>query len=576
MALTLSGVATSCVDHDYDLSKDIDLTINVGGDPTLPTSSTDHYTMAQILDLDEHSSIKPDGAEYGMAAGDYVLVQGADPTNTTVSIPRQNMNDVRCNSTSVTVPFVGAGQGGTATATLSNLVNDVSIADSQFDESVKSISSATSDIDVNFRITAKTSGSFTGSFTFEPGFTVDFPATWTISVTDATLASFTSVQGSKLVFTKAHTVNANSTLNLPVKVVEVDLRNVEAGQGLYAPGRFRLDEQIVTNGPVTLTSSALAAGQTTNIEFSIEPQVPYAEILSVTGCIDPNIKIEASEFAINDIPDFLKEPGNNLDIENPRVLLTVVNDSPVEVDVNCRLLSTDENGDTKQVWIGSGHGTDPVIIAASTTSVICVSRTGSGAPQGGVNVAVPGLGDLIRTIPQTISIDNISAKVPSTKEFTFGLGQDYPLNIDYKAIVPLAFGPDLQFIYTTDQTGWDEDLDKYSFKKVVATVEASNSAPLDMVPEVIALDYNGNPMTDIGATVEGTISAGTIEAPSSSTLKVTITSTAKNIGNLDGVRFSFRASCPADMAGKALNENQALRFTNIKLKIIGGVGVDLN
>ena len=30
------------------------------------------------------------------------------------------------------------------------------------------------------------------------------------------------------------------------------------------------------------------------------------------------------------------------------------------------------------------------------------------------------------------------------------------------------------------------------------------------------------------------------------------------------------------MAGKALNENQALRFTNIKFKILGGVGVDLN
>ena len=313
-----------------------------------------------------------------------------------------------------------------------------------------------------------------------------------------------------------------------------------------------------------------------NVDFEINPEVPTAEILTVTGCIDPNVTIDPSQFAINDVPDFLKEPGNNLDIENPRVLLTVTNDSPVEINVNCRLIAFDENGDTQEVWIGSDHDTAPVTIAASTTSVICVSRTGEGAPQGGTNVAVPGLGNLIKTIPQTIKVDNITAKVLTNKEFTFTLGYDYNLNVDYKAIVPLAFGSDLQFVYTTDQTGWDEDLDKYSFKKAIATVDVSNTVPLDMTPEVIALDRNGNPINDVEATVEGTVAAGTMDNPTTTSLKVTLTSSAKNIGNLDGVRFTFRATCPADMAGKALNENQALRFTNIKFKILGGVGVDLN
>jgi len=575
LALALTGVATSCVDHDYDLSKDIDLTISVGGDLALPSSSTDSYTMAQILDLDEHSSIQPVGAEYGLSEGDYVLVQGADPTNTTVSIPRQKMTDIRCNPTIVTVPFAGTA-AGKATVTLSNLINDVSIADSQFDEDVKSISQATTNIGINFRITAKTSGSLSGTFTFEPGFTVEFPSTWTIQINDATLASYAKVTGSKLTFTKAHTVNSSSALELPVKVTAVDLRNVAEGQGLYAPGRFRLEEKIVTSGPVTFASNQTSAGSTSNVEFEISPLIPSAEILSVTGCITPDINITSSEFAINDVPDFLKEPGNNLDIENPQVHLTIINESPVEVNVNCRLLALDENGATQEVWIGDAHGTAPITIAASATSHICVSRLGTGAPQDGVNVAVPDLGRLIATIPRTITVDNVSAKVPDDKEFTFVLGHDYNINVDYKAVVPLAFGPELQFVYTTDEKGWDEDLEKYSFKQVVATLDVTNTVPLDMVPEVIALDHQGNPINDVEAIVDGTVAAGTIDSPTSTTLKVTLQSSADNIGNLDGVRFTFRASCPEAMTGKHLNQNQALRFTNIKLKIIGGVGVDLN
>ena len=89
---------TACVDHDYDLSKDIDLTVTLGGNElTLPTSSTDVYTMAQILDLDpENSSIKPveTQGQYGLNKGDYVLTQTGDPSESTVSIDAVNLSDI--------------------------------------------------------------------------------------------------------------------------------------------------------------------------------------------------------------------------------------------------------------------------------------------------------------------------------------------------------------------------------------------------------------------------------------------------------------------------------------------------
>ena len=42
----------SCVDNTYDLSKDIDLTISVGGDElTIPIGGTEQISLAKMLDF---------------------------------------------------------------------------------------------------------------------------------------------------------------------------------------------------------------------------------------------------------------------------------------------------------------------------------------------------------------------------------------------------------------------------------------------------------------------------------------------------------------------------------------------
>ena len=79
-----------CVDHGYDLSQDIDMTMEFGGNLTLPPSSVAPYSMKKIMNLpdDGSSSIRPDGALYGLSAGDYVLVQSGSGSSTTFSSTR--------------------------------------------------------------------------------------------------------------------------------------------------------------------------------------------------------------------------------------------------------------------------------------------------------------------------------------------------------------------------------------------------------------------------------------------------------------------------------------------------------
>lgn len=576
----LSGLmavaATSCVDNDYDLSKDIDLTINVGGDLTVPSSSTDRYSMAQILDLDQNSSIKPDGQLYGYSEGDYVLVQSGNSTNSSVTIPRQQLSDVDCNSGMASVSFVGIGSAEVIDINVDEIVNAISVEEDDIDLSIVSISKAVSDIKVNFDITPSKIGNLSGTAFFKPGFTVTFPKGWDIAISDPAVASNFRVDGNVVTFIREVSVSLGSSFRLPIVINGIDLTEVPAGQGLYEPGKFRLNDRIVSRGPIGVIVGDLPLGQQATINFDIVPSVPEAEILEVTGSLNPKIDIAQSSFQITDVPDFLREPGNNLDITNPQVRLTVSNQSPVEINLNGRIIATDENGDQRSVWIGSDHGTAPILIAGNATTEICISRTGENVPSGAVNVVVPTLGNLISTIPDRIAIDDVDAKVPAGKEYTFILGSTYDVAVDYQAIVPLAFGSDLEFVYSTDETDWNEDLDKYSFHEALVTFSVENTVPLDMVPQVIALDRNGREMTDIVATVEGTVKAGTIQSPVSTDMKVRLSSTARNLGELDGVRLTFKATCPESMSGIPLNEEQALRFTAIKIKILGGVNVDLN
>ena len=82
-ALGLIGL-NSClkVDETYDLDKDFDMTITVGGDLTVPGSSTEKIVLSDLLDLEDNSVIKVNNS-----AGDYYLVQDGETSNTDVKVP---------------------------------------------------------------------------------------------------------------------------------------------------------------------------------------------------------------------------------------------------------------------------------------------------------------------------------------------------------------------------------------------------------------------------------------------------------------------------------------------------------
>ena len=82
-AIGLIGL-NSClrVDDTYDLEKDIDMTITVGGDLSIPGSNTEGIKLADLLDLEEDGVIQAD------ANGDYHLLQNGDRAETDVMVKK--------------------------------------------------------------------------------------------------------------------------------------------------------------------------------------------------------------------------------------------------------------------------------------------------------------------------------------------------------------------------------------------------------------------------------------------------------------------------------------------------------
>lgn len=575
MGVSVAMGLGSCIDEDYDLSKDIDMTVQIGSEGfTLPASDTEPYTLSQILNLDETSSIKcVKAGQYGLAEGDYVLVQSGESEPSTVEIEKIALDGLEGSTTETPLDEFRFFGDGRVTVDVDGAPTQIKIEEDNVTRELVSLKSAETAVYIEFEIGFR-SNDYSGNVIIEQGFKALFDPSWTLEVRDAATASFLRMEnGNTAVFTREMAVNTASTITVRLLLTNVDLAKAP-GQGLIEPGHFRLECDVKTIGQVSIDGTGMQPGQTANLDLVTTTRPTDAELLAITGVVDPKIDIEPTIIHINDIPDFLASEENVLDVENPRISFSVYNSSPVSINLNAVLRAVDKNGSSRIIGLGNENSTDPIVIAADRTTDFVISRKPI-ALNGAENIVVPDLGELIKTIPDQIYFEDIKAKA-LPQEVTMVLGTAFDYECNYEAVIPLAFGADLKLHYTHEELDWDEDLHKYNFNQVLITVDVINTLPVNLAPSVLALDRNGNEITNIIAEVEGMAAAGTVDSPAVSPLKITLRSEAANLGELDGVRLVFDGTTDAAHVGENLNKAQSVEFDNVLVKIIGGVTIDLN
>lgn len=554
----LSSCMLSCVDSEYDLSKDLDMTVTVGGENlTIPASNTKNITLEKIFDLNEESTVKAD------ANGNYTLSQTGKGSDTRVSIEEITIksSEIALQSARTELNYMMLPSG-----TLEATVNDktsFSIDKRNITTDVTKLYS--SDVIMPASLLMNVEGS--NSLTLKKGFQIEFPDYMTITTTDQRV----KIVGSVLTFIQDINVSQTSPLKIFLNITHIDFESMGEGKGLVAPGHLVIADDIKISGTSTTTGGS-AIQMIMNTAFKIDE----IQLTQVTAQVDPEINVSIDPITINNLPDFLKDEKVKIDMTDPKIYLTVSNTSPVEVNFSGVLKSYKGGKLLASVPVGQSPNLITIPGNQPDEYIICLHRLNNHVEGADASVTVENLNDLIETIPDEIRMDNIEAKA-SDKRCTIVLGSTYNVKTDYEINAPLQFNEGTNIVYSDVIDNWNKDVKDLSVKEVVITMDAQNSIPLTMNMEVKAINKNGTVLNSISTEVSSQIAAGTMENAKVTPLKITLKSTDANaFKELDGLKYEVSATSSAETSGKVLNKNQYLRLENMTIKIKGGVTVDMN
>lgn len=559
----------SCVDNKYDLDKDIDMTINVGGEHlTIPAGSSDTAYLSKIIEVEEGDILQPDAATrvYHLTKRDDIDVDPTTVKEVTISSANTDLKQ----------ELVGSDDGGSGSKTTElDVKNNLRAEASDIDEALIELGA----------LGAKTPTSLTLAFEFLNTGNLTFGSVTAknleIQLPDFLMFEKGEVEeGNKLILNNEELKNAQKVLH----VIGYQFGR-KAGEG-EIPDKNRT---ITINGLVTMQGQVVTSGINGSGSLTMTLDVTLEEMTanSVTGVIQPEIKAETTNIELNDLPDFLKDEETRMDITNPVILLRAENqlETPVEVDAVLTPMKGNAQIDGKEVKVGSGYGKTPVVLA-SGKNVIALSRTGECTIEGVTsNVKVEDINDLLETIPDDIEVD-LQPVVRNEGYYTAELGRAYEMPSSYEVDVPLSFEQNLNIVYNDSVQDLNKDLndlDKVILKKANVLLTVDNAIPLklQLKPEnVLIKDVYGNELTAVKKTIEEDkqyVTESTDgEKPVTSELVLNLTSEdTAFLSKIDRICFKLTA-VPGSATGVPLKDTQWLKVTSIKLSVPGGVNVDLN
>lgn len=615
LCLLATGTMVACVDDEYDLSKDIDMTVTVGGaNLVIPASSTEPITLKKIFDLgdDEDQALKTAqaGNEFGLLEGDYYLHEKSEGKENSSSITVDPVTvdfEEKDHQTDQSLEFVNPNSFGLGI----NVPDLKEVVDlwSHFELKQDEVTGQLRELDwleLDIPMTLKLSfdkKTTVAQLYIQKDFSITFPEYVTI-VSESADWKVTE-GGNKVEASKEIPCGRAKGAELKVRIVKVDFEKFLQNENPLTPGtknpdgtynddgRFYVDMRIHANGYMALYGEDFPASDpSVKVHVYVNAHMETASLYKVKGQVDPNFNVNIDPVDFVDIPDFLNDPETNIDLSNPRIFLTITNGAPVEMGINAVLKPLDENGDVMKkngkdvvIAIGKENGTEELLIDAATTSmgdvymskttVLELSRTGGVTRLGAKGIKIDNLSDLVARVPAKIKVEDVKP-VAGVKPIILKLGKTYDVNTEYEIIAPLAFGEDLNFVYRDTLNGWQEDLDGFELSCVEVELTASNQIPMQMTLDAVPLDADGNELADVQVEVTGNIPAGNGQEAKENTLKIALTATGGTIRELDGLQLMVVGKSTPESAGKAINENQTLQIKGVKLRIKDGITLDLN
>lgn len=564
----------SCVDNKYDLDKDIDMTINVGGEHlTIPAGSSDTAYLSKIIEVEEGDILQPDAATrvYHLTKKDDIDVEPTTVKEVTISETTTKLEETKIVNTTSSLINEDVTEG-------INTLGDFKAESNNIDEALKELGAlyAKTPVDLILTIDFANTGDLSFAKVKANNLKIIFPDYIVFKAEEG-------IQGHELILDGQVLSENGSSYSRTLKVEGYKFSE-NAGVG-----RKPNEGTLTIEGVISMEGEVVTSGVSGTGILSLVPKTVLREMTanSVTGVIQPEIKAETTNIELNDLPDFLKDEETRMDITNPVILLRAENqlETPVEVDAVLTPMKGNAQIDGKEVKVGSGYGKTPVVLA-SGKNVIALSRTGECTIEGVTsNVKVEDINNLLETIPDDIEVD-LQPVVRNEGYYTAELGRAYEMPSSYEVDVPLSFEQNLNIVYNDSVQDLNKDLndlDKVILKKANVLLTVDNAIPLklQLKPEnVLIKDVYGNELTAVKKTIEEDkqyVTESTDgEKPVTSELVLNLTSEdTAFLSKIDRICFKLTA-VPGSATGVPLKDTQWLKVTSIKLSVPGGVNVDLN
>lgn len=481
----------SCVDNKYDLDKDIDMTVNVGGEHlTIPAGSSDTAYLSKIIEVEEGDILQPDATTrvYHLTKKDDINVEPTTVNEVTISSA----------NTDLTKELVGTGSSASASITTDlEEENNLTAKASDIDEALIELGALGAETPVSLTLTFEFLN--TGNLTFGSVTAKNLE----IQLPDFLMFEKGEVEeGNKLILNDEELKNAQKVLH----VIGYEFGE-KAGEG-EKPDENRT---ITIDGKVTMKGQVVTSGIGGSGSLTMAMHVTLGEMTanSVTGVIQPNIEAENAKIELNDLPDFLKDEETRLDITNPVILLIAENPlaTPVQIDAVLTPMKNNTQIEGKEVKIGEGYDKKPIELAPNKKNLIALSRTGESSIEEATNVKVEDINNLLETIPDDIEV-KLKPVVRKKDYYTAELGIAYEMPSSYEVDVPLSFEQGLNIVYNDSIQDLNKDLndlDKVGLKNVKVILSVDNAIPLKLqlkAENVQIKDVYGNELSAVKKTIE--------------------------------------------------------------------------
>ena len=600
---------TACVNEEYDLSKGIDTTINVNGDISAPLGSTEKILIGDFFEID------PQNSAISVVDGDYVLSLSGDMVRHDIDVPELGISGISVGNSenpggyriNMDIPDTQPVEG----VQIPDRTYEFTVAGEketaiEINEEVPEYIAGIGKIELNSVMSismrlSRDDGRSEGEITIGEGFSLVFPDYITI-VKEGGSVDYEVLDGNVVRFASSASLTPSAPLGFRLGIAGIDFGRMPEGQGLVN-GRIVIDD-IIGMQDVSISANARSFGEVisdlpSSLSIDIDMSVSDIEIETVEVVFNPEITVDDQTVEIGEMPEFLSEEGNRLDLYSPVITLMVTNDSPVSAVLQADITSYSNDSQTASIHLGNedAGAADAVVLRSGVTPVYIVRRA-EDVPDGPVAatndpviIVRDDLSELIATIPDKMTVSDIDVRVlQETIEFDLVNAPDkYSFSFGYDINVPLAFGEELAVSYPYDITGLNETLNpsasddngslEIDFSEASVFLTFVNEIPLDLSVAASPIDKDGNVIgsgIDVELTgIEGnsavTVGAGNVGSPSESPAVIRIRADRESLMKLDGFRLDLKGSCGSGFAGVALNENQGIQLKDISVNIKGGV-----